>query len=61
MVNSQLLTFDPPFPADFKWLLTAFVSCAAAVVTKARDTIEPVLMTQIVTKAKEIGKSRATK
>lgn len=32
------------------------VSCSAAVVTKARDAIEPVLMTQIVTKAKEMGK-----
>lgn len=35
------------------------VSCAAAVVTKARDAIEPVVMTQIVTKAKEMGKFAA--
>lgn len=35
------------------------VSFAATVVTKARDVIEPVVMTQIVTKAKEMGKFRA--
>lgn len=35
--------------------------CAAAVVTKARDTVEPVVMTQIVTKAKEVGKFTASK
>lgn len=34
--------------------------CAAAVVTKARDTVEPVVMTQIVTKAKEVGKFAAS-
>lgn len=34
----------------------AFLSLATAVVTKARDTIEPEVMTQIVTKAKEMGK-----
>lgn len=38
-----------------------FVPCAAAVVTKARDAIEPVVMTQIVTKAKEMGKFTALK
>lgn len=44
-------------PAVFEecaqWL---FLSLATAVVTKARDTIEPEVMTQIVTKAKEMGK-----
>lgn len=34
----------------------AFLSLTTAVVTKARDTIEPEVMTQIVTKAKEMGK-----
>lgn len=47
-------TFNPVF------LLIVFngfsVSCAVAVVTKARDAIEPAVMTQIVTKAKEMGK-----
>lgn len=37
------------------------VSCAATVVAKARDSIEPVVMTQIVTKAKDMGKLRAAK
>lgn len=52
------MTFDPPVPAVY---CNGFcVSCAAAVVTKARDTIEPVVMTQTVTKAKE-GKFTASK
>ncbi len=37
------------------------MSFIAAVVTKARDAIEPVMMTQIVTKAKEMGKFTGSK
>lgn len=33
-----------------------FVFYSTAVVTKARETIEPEVMTQIVTKAKEMGR-----
>lgn len=35
---------------------TGFFVSFAAVVTKTRDAIEPVIMTQIVTKGKEMGK-----
>lgn len=33
-----------------------YLSFSATVVTKARDAIEPLVMTQIVTKAREVGK-----
>lgn len=36
------------------------VSCSTAVLSKAGDVIEPQVMTQIVTKAKEMGKDTAS-
>lgn len=52
------MTSDPPFLCLCS--LGFCVSRAVAVVTKARDAIEPVVMTQVVTKAKEMGRRTKT-